>query len=122
RPTRFGRWAGAALVVGALHVGGVALALMQWPREEAADDLAGVMTVEMAPLPAPAPVDTPDVALGPRQQEARLAPEPAKKEVVEKVAEELPPVEPSPAPEPEVALPEPKPEKKEEPEEKVEEP
>ncbi len=116
RRSRLGRWAGAAAIVCALHVGGVALALMNWPEEEAEDDAAGAMTVELAPLPAAVRIDSPEVAHGPEQQEAKLAPE-ATKEVVEEVEEDIPPVPPSPAPEPELTLPKPQPEEKETPEE-----
>jgi protein TonB len=110
RRARITRWVGAALIVGALHAGGLALALMQEPEAEA-DDTAGAMTVELAPLPAPKPVLTPDVAHGPEQQVAKLTPE-ASKPVVEKLKDDIPPVEPSPAPEPEVVLPKPKPDEK----------
>jgi len=114
--SRLGRWAGAALVVCGLHAGAAALAVMHWPAEEADDDIAGALTVEMAPLPAPAPVDSRDVAHGPLQQEAKLAPE-ASKEVVEKLEKDIPPVDPSPAPDPEVAPPKPQPDMKEQPKE-----
>ena len=73
-------------------------------------------TVELALLPAPAPVDSPDVAHGPVQQEAKLTPE-AAKEVVEKVEKDIPPVDPSPTPDPEVDLPKPQPDRKEQPKE-----
>jgi periplasmic protein TonB len=111
RRSRLGRWAGAALIVCGLHAGAAALAVMHWHAEEA-DDVAGAFTVEMAP----APVDSPDVAHGPLQQEAKLAPE-ASKEVAEKVEKDIPPVDPSPAPDPEVALPKPRPHMKEQPKE-----
>ncbi len=116
RRARVARWAGAALVVCALHVAGTALAVMQWPEEAVVDDAAGAFTVEVALLPAPPPVDSPDVAHGPVQQEAKLTPE-AVKEVVEKVEKDIPKVDPSPAPEPEVALPKPQSEEKEQPKE-----
>jgi protein TonB len=112
RRARIARWIGAALIVGALHAGGLALALMHQPEEEEADDTAGALTVELAPLPAPKPVLTPDVAHGPEQQVSKLTPE-ASKPVAEKVEEDIPSVEPSPAPEPEVMLPKPKPDEKE---------
>jgi protein TonB len=114
RRSRIGRWGGAAVIVCALHVGGAALALMQW-QEDDADDAAGALTVEMAPLPAAAPVDTPDLAHGPLTQDATQTPK-ATDKVEEEVVRDIPPVDPSPAPEPEVALPKPQPEKKEEPE------
>jgi periplasmic protein TonB len=116
RRSRIGRWAAAAVVVCALHVGGVALALMTWQEEDVEDDAAGAMTVELAPLPAPVRVDSPDLAHGPNQQEARLTQE-AAKEVVEEVVKDIPPVDPSPAPEPEVVLPKAQPEEKEKPKE-----
>lgn len=114
RRARLSRWVGAAVVVCALHVGGAALALMHWPEEEEAQDAAGAMVVELAPLLAATPVDSPDVAHGPLMQEAVLTPE-ASQKTVEEVAKDIPVVEPSPAPEPEVALPMPRPEVKEEP-------
>jgi protein TonB len=113
RRSRFGRWAGAAFIICGLHVGGGALALMHWVEEEA-DDVAGALTVEMAPLPALVPVDTPDLAHGPVTEEATQTPE-ASEKVEDQVVEDIPPVPPSPAPEPEIALPMSHPEKKEEP-------
>jgi periplasmic protein TonB len=120
RRARIGRWSAAALIACALHAGGIALALMHQPEEEDADDTAGALTVELAPLPAPKPVDTPDVAHGPEQQVAKLTPE-ASKPVVEKVEEDIPPVEPSPAQEPEVVLPKPKPDETERPKDEAKE-
>lgn len=119
RRARLGRWAGAAIVVCSLHVAGAALALMQWPEEEA-EDAAGAMVVELAPLLAAAPVDSPDVAHGPLMQEALLTPQ-ASKQTVEEVAKDTPIAEPSPAPDPEVALPKPQPEVKEQPKEEAKE-
>jgi periplasmic protein TonB len=115
RRSRFGRWAGAALVVCGLHAGGAALALMHWPEEEA-EDAAGALTLDLAALPAAVPVDSPDLAYGPLTQDAMQTPE-ASKKVEEQVADDTPPVDPSPAPEPEVALAKPLPEEKEEPKE-----
>ena len=89
---------------------------MQWPEEQEADDTAGALVVEMAPVLAATPVDLPDVAHGPLTQEAVLTPQ-ASQETVTDVAKDIPLVEPSPAPEPEVALPTPRPEAKEEPKE-----
>jgi len=97
------RWAGAGLFVVAAHVGCTALALMQWP-EEAEEAAAGLVIVEM--VPAPTPVDSPDVAHGPRVEEAKLTPQAAEK-VEQEAEKEAPPIEPSPAPEPEVVLPKP---------------
>ena len=118
RRLRLGRWAGAATVVCALHAGGVALALMSW-QEEDLDDAGGALNVEMAPLPAAVPVDSPDWAHGPEQEQAKLTHE-AAKPVVEEVEKDIPRVDPSPAPEPEVALPKPQPEEEDKPKEQEE--
>ena len=93
-------------MVCALHVGGVALALMQWQEEEFAEDAAGAIVVELAPLPVATPVESPDVAHGPLMQEALLTPE-ASKQTVDEVQDDTPIVEPSPASESEVVLPRP---------------
>ncbi len=115
RRSRIGRWGGAAVLVCTLHVGGVTLALTQWPEEES-EDFAGALTIEMAPLLAAARVDTPDVAHGPLTPEVPPTPE-ASEKAEEEVAKDLPAVAPSPAPEPEISLPKPPPEeKKKEPE------
>ena len=71
---------------------------MSW-QEEDLDDAGGALTVEMAPLPAAVPVDSPDVAHGPEQQQAKLTHEAAKL-VVEEVEKDIPRVHPSPAPSP----------------------
>jgi periplasmic protein TonB len=120
RRSRFGRWTAAALVVCALHVGGAGLALLYWEEVEDADDPAGgAPAVEMALLPAAAPVDTPDVAHGAEQQQAKLTTE-AAKPVVEDVAKDVPPLDPSPARDAEVVLPKWQPEEKEKPPEQEE--
>jgi protein TonB len=115
RRSRIGRWAAAAIIACALHVVGAALALMHW-QQETSDDPAGGLIVELAPLPAVMPVDSPDVAHGPDQQVAKMTPE-AAKQVVEKVQKDIPVVEPSRMPDPEVALPKPEPDEKEQPKE-----
>jgi periplasmic protein TonB len=103
----------AAVVVGAVHAAGAALALMQW-QAETSQDAAGSMMVELAPLVAVTPVDSPDVAHGPLLEEALLTPQ-ASKQAIEETPKDIPLIEPSPAPEPEVALPTPRPEEKDEP-------
>jgi protein TonB len=114
RRSRIGRWGGAAVIVCILHVGGAALALMNWQEED--EEAAGALTLEMAPLPAAGPVDSPEfLAHGPLTQDAPQTPQ-ATDKVEEEVVRDIPPVDPSPAPEPEIALPKPQPEKKEEPE------
>ncbi|HEY7549047.1 MAG TPA: energy transducer TonB [Hyphomicrobiaceae bacterium] len=110
RRLRLGRWAGAALVVVGLHVGGGALAVMHWPEDEDDDAAAGALSVELAPLPAAMPVKSEAAAVGPDADAAELTPE-ATKKVVEEVQKDFPQVDPSPAPKPEVALPKPQPEK-----------
>lgn len=114
RGSRISRWATAAIIVLAVHLGGAAMAFIHWQEEEAADDVAGAIVVELAPLPAATPVDSPDVAHGPLMEEAVLTPQ-AAKQAVQEAPKELPVVEQSPAPNPEVVLPTPRPveEKKE---------
>ncbi len=114
--TRALRWVGAALLVAAAHIGCTALALMHWQEESAEDAAAGPVIVEMVPMPVVTRVDSPDVAHGPLMEEARLTPQ-AAKETKEKVEEELPPVDPSPASEPELVLPAPRPVVEKKPEE-----
>jgi protein TonB len=101
-----------------VHAGGAALALMHWQDEDDSDEAGGAMAVELAALPAAAPVDSPVLPYGPEQEEAKLTPQ-AAKPVVEEVEKDIPHVDPSPAPEPEVALPKPQPEKKETPTEEA---
>jgi protein TonB len=114
RRLRIGRWAGAALLACGLHVGGAALAIMNWPEPEDDDAAAGALSVEMAPLPAAVPVNTEDAAVGPDADAAETAPDAANK-VVKELQKDIPQVDSSPAPEPEVALPKPQPEEKEKP-------
>jgi len=119
---RIGRWAGATLVVCALHVAGATLAVMQWHQEEVVDDAVGAFAVEVALLPVPPPVDSPDVAHGPVQQEVKLTPEAVKEVVEKKLEKDIPKVDPSPASDPEVTLPKPQPEEKEQPREEPRDP
>jgi protein TonB len=120
RGSRIGRWAGAATVVCGLHVGAVAIALMQ---PEAAENFEGVagdtVVVEMTLMPVPRPEVSENLAhAAVEQQELRQTQE-ASKKVVEKLEKDIPPVDPSPAPEPEVVLPKAQPEEKEEPKEEA---
>src|SRR5262245_41756046 len=119
RRSRLGRWAWAAAIACALHIGGVALALTLW-EEQDADDGGGAMSVQLAPLPAVARVDSEDlVAPGPDQVQAKLTQE-ASKQALEEI-KDVPPVERSRAPDPEVALPKPQPVEEEQPEKAREE-
>jgi periplasmic protein TonB len=108
------RWAGAAAVVCSLHVGGVMLALMYWPEKEA-DDPAGTLMLELAPLPTVARLDSPPVAHGPDQR--KEAPTEASREALQEVEKDFLRLDPSPVLEPEVALSRPQPEEPEKPKE-----
>jgi periplasmic protein TonB len=102
---RIGRWAAAAVLAFGLHAGGATVALMHWQQDAEADAVAGAISLELAPLFAAAPMDTPDVAPGPLMQEAMLTPQ-ASKQTEREVDRDTPRVEPSPlAREPEVAVP-----------------
>src|SRR5262245_8341781 len=120
RRSRIGRWAGAAIVVCGLHVGGAA-AIMYWQTPDEEDDPGGVLSMDLAPVAASTPVDSPsNVAVGPEQHVAKLTPE-AAKEVVEKEQKDMPVVKPSPAREPEIVLPKRQPDEKEHPKEEAKE-
>jgi periplasmic protein TonB len=108
RRARILRWTGAVIFVVAAHVGCAALALVHWEDDDAEDAAASSVVVEMVPVPAATPVDSPDVAHGPLTAEAKPTPG-AARETKEEVEKELPTVEPSPAPDPEVVLPKPHP-------------
>jgi periplasmic protein TonB len=118
--TRISRWAGAAAIVMAAHLCGAALAFVHWQEDDTADDVAGAIAVELAPLPAATPVDSPDVAHGPLMEEAVLTPQ-ASKQTVQEVTKEIPVVEQSPVPNPEVALPMPRPDVEKKPDEQDQE-
>ena len=83
RRTRMRRWATSAVVVIALHAAGAALALGHWQEEEEAEDAAGSIMVELAPIAAAARIDMPDVAHGPQMEEAMLTPQAAKQTIEE---------------------------------------
>ena len=111
------RWLAALLLIVAAHIGGTVLALINWQVQEFADAAAGAMLVDMVPAP-PVAVDSPDVAHGPRVEEAMLAPPPTLERKDVPLPEEQPKLEASPlAPEPEVALPIARPTEAEKPEE-----
>ncbi len=100
-------WLLAAMVVGALHVAGLAFVLSE--RDEVpAFDTSGVVTVELAPISTSVREEVPDAAPGKLMQEAPTTPEQA-----EKKEEKLPDgmeLEKAPlAPEPAVTLPDAKP-------------
>ncbi|MFZ1106021.1 MAG: energy transducer TonB [Hyphomicrobiaceae bacterium] len=107
------RWAVSALVVGGLHAGGLMLALMYQP-DDAWDDPAGGVSVDLVAPPAPMPVQSEDLEHGPEQPHGSETAE-ATKQVVQQVEKDLPRVEQSPAPNPEVVLPKLRPDEKEQP-------
>jgi periplasmic protein TonB len=107
------RWFLAGIVALAAHLGGGALALMHWPENPTSDAAAGALVVELAPMPAVAPVNTPDLAHGPQVQEAMPTQE-ASRQLAEPEEIALS-AEPSPAPDPEVSTAPERPEPKEQP-------
>jgi protein TonB len=116
------RWVAAAVVVTGMHIGGGALAMLQWDDGEPPEESAGSVAIELAPVAMAWPVDTTDLAHGPLMEEAAPTAQ-ATHEAVEEVEEDLPRVDPSPlAPEPEVALPIAKPVDDRKPDEQSQEP
>jgi protein TonB len=124
------RWLLATLFVAAVH-GGVALALVHWPKPDSSqgEPTAAVM-VELSPLPVAPETPQLDLAVGPQQEQSEQnTPAHIKEEPVEKKKEEptpeLPQIETAAAvletqagkiePEPEPAKQEPEPPKKVEP-------
>jgi protein TonB len=100
---RWRRWVGAGVLVLALHVGGAAAALWQWPEEEVDQDPEGAMLLELAPMAVATRAELLNLALGPLAEDSVATP--PVEEVKEMRPEELPPVEESPlAPKPEVEL------------------
>ena len=111
------RWSAAAAIAVAAHVCGATLAAMHWQDEEAQEDAAGPVAIELAPMAMSPRLDTADVAPGPLMEEAKATPE-AAREVKKEIEKDLPRVEPSPlAPDPQVVLPVPKPVDEKKPEE-----
>ena len=103
------RWTLTTVVVLSAHVGAGAYALMRNTEDLIEEDSGSAVMMELAPLAVASPVDSPDVAHGPLQEEAPTTP-PATEKVPEKTFVDIPPVEQAPlAPEPEVVLPKPDP-------------
>jgi protein TonB len=118
------RWTLATVIVVSAHVGAGAYALMRNTEDLIEEDNGSPVMMELAPLAVASPVDSPDLAHGPLQEEAVTTP-PTTEKAPEKTFADIPPVEQAPlAPEPEVVLPTPDPikEKKVEEEKKAEEP
>jgi protein TonB len=100
---RWRRWIVAGVLVLALHVGGAAAALWQWPEEEVDQNPEGAMLLELAPMAVATRAELLNLALGPLSEDS--VPTPPVEEVKEMRPEELPPVEEAPlAPKPEVEL------------------
>ncbi len=103
------RWTLTTVIVLSAHVGAGAYALMRNTEDLIEEDSGSPVMMELAPLAVASPVDSPDVAHGPLQEEAPTTP-PATEKVPEKTFVDIPPVEQAPlAPEPEVVLPKPDP-------------
>jgi periplasmic protein TonB len=118
RTARAMRWAGAAVLVIAVHAGG-AFALLH-PQEDDNPDVPGAIAIELAPVVTAPALKSEDLAPGPLMQEEAPAQQTPKQTKVT-VVEEVPRAEPSPlAPDPAVTLPEPQPDKTAKPEETVE--
>jgi TonB family protein len=97
------RWIAAGTIMGALHVGGGALALMTWPEEETDAEPEGAFLIELAPMAVSPKDDSLSLPIGLRSEDVAATPPPVE-EVKEKQPDEIPPVEESPAPNPEVAF------------------
>ncbi len=94
---------------------------MYQPDDDAWDDPAGGVNIDLVAPPAPTPFRSEDLAHGPEQPQGRQAAE-APREVVQKMEEDHPLMEPSPAPNPEVVLPKPTPDEKKQPREEARDP
>ena len=87
-----------------MHAAAGAIAVMNWPEEEASDEDAGAFMLELAPVPVAPPTEKLNLAIGPRAEEAAAAVAPTE-EIKEKSEIETPKVEEAPlAPEPEVVV------------------
>ena len=56
-----------------MHAAAGALAVMNWPEEEASDEDSGAFMVELAPVPVAPPTEKLNLAIGPRAEEAAAA-------------------------------------------------
>jgi protein TonB len=114
---RWRRWVGAGMLVLALHVGGAAAALWQWPEQDVDDEPEGAMLLELAPMAVAPPEETEPLPIGPKSDESVATP-PVEEVKEVKPEEELPQLEEAPlVKEPEVALEKIKPVEEEKPEE-----
>ncbi len=97
------RWIAAGTIIGVLHVGGGALALMTWPEDESEAEPEGAFMIELAPMAVSPKDDNLALPVGPRSEDVAATPPPVE-EIKEKQPDEIPPVEESPAPNPEVTF------------------
>lgn len=98
-----GRWIAAGIIIGTVHIGGGALALMTWPDEESDAEPEGAFLIELAPMAVSPKDEAMSLPIGQRSEDVAETPPPVE-EVKEKQPDEVPPVEESPAPTPEVAV------------------
>ena len=97
------RWIAAGTIMGVLHIGGGALALMTWPEDESEAEPEGAFMIELAPMAVSPKDDNLALPVGPRSEDVAATPPPVE-EIKEKQPDEIPPVEESPAPNPEVTF------------------
>jgi protein TonB len=101
---RLRRWLLAAMLMVSAHAAAGALALVNWPEDDASEEEAGVFLVELAPAPVAPPTEPVNLAIGQRAEEAAAAVAPTE-EVKEKSEIETPKVDEAPlAPNPEVVV------------------
>lgn len=101
---RLRRWVVAGALMVSMHAAAGALALVNWPADETADETAGAFLLELAPIAMAPPAEKLNLAIGMRAEEAAAAVAPTE-EVKEKADIEMPKVEEAPlAPEPELVI------------------
>lgn len=102
---RWPKWAFCGAIIVLVHFGGAVWAFYGPTQYEIDDEVAGAIAMELAPMDAMQPVETPDAAVGPQSEDAVPTP-PTTEKVDELKPLDIPQFEQSPrAPDPEVALP-----------------
>ena len=98
------RWLLAAALMVSMHAAAGAIAVINWPEEEASEEDAGAFMLELAPVAVAPPTEKLNLAIGLRAEEAAAAVAPTE-EIKEKSEIETPKVEEAPlAPEPEIVV------------------
>jgi protein TonB len=98
------RWLLAAALMVSMHAAAGAIAVINWPEEDASEEDAGAFLLELAPIAVAPPTEKLNLAIGVRAEEAAAAVAPTE-EIKEKSEIEVPKVEEAPlAPEPEIVL------------------